>query len=484
MLQLAAFHASAPGALHDERQAVARFADTALLLTLAASAAAAAAIAFNYGGMSLAGAVIAVALASGAAVYLFARGTALSQWVMVLANASLVALHIQLGRGTLEFHFGVFVLLGLVLVYRDWRAIVLTAGFFAVHHVAFDRLQAMGWPVYCTPAPDLFKTMMHAVYVVGQTSVEVFLAIALRSATVSSGELAALIGRVDAGGAVCLDVADLPARSTPARLLKAALQKIDVAVSEVKSAAESIGTAASEIASGNDDLSRRTEEQAGNLQRTASAVEQINGSVQSLADSASRADQLAHQASGAAASGGQSVAKVVKTIAGIADASERIGDIIGTIDGIAFQTNILALNAAVEAARAGEQGRGFAVVASEVRSLAQRSAAAAKEIRGLIQTSSDRVSSGTELVAEAGAGMQSIVEQARSVSALIGQIAGAAAEQKAGIGGVGAAVSELDTVTQQNAALVEQSAAAAESLRHQTQTLNAIVGRFVRAPAG
>ena len=461
-----------------ERQLVPRFGDAVMLCTLAASAAAALLVGSTYGSSGLAAVVATILLAAGVLAFSLKRGSYGSQVVLVLANAAMVALHIQLGRGTIEFHFGVFVLLGLVLVYRDWRAVVLTAGFFAVHHVAFDRLQAMGWRVYCTPQPDLLKTSMHAIYVVVQAAVELVLATALRRATRTSSELAMLIERIDAGDSVCLDVADIQVKSPIAILLKGAVGKVHAAMQDVSSAAASIETAATEISTGNSDLSMRTEEQASNLQRTASSMEEITGTVRNLASSADRADHLARQASAAASAGGTAVAKVVETIDEIASSSRRIEDIIGTIDGIAFQTNILALNAAVEAARAGDQGRGFAVVAGEVRALAKRSADASKEIRHLIATSTEKVATGTQLVAAAGADMQSIVDQAESVSQLIGQISGAAREQTLGISDVGDAVAQLDGVTQQNAALVEQSAAAADSLRNQTVLLNTVVGRF------
>jgi methyl-accepting chemotaxis protein len=207
-------------------------------------------------------------------------------------------------------------------------------------------------------------------------------------------------------------------------------------------------------------------------------MEQLTGTVRQTADSASTANQLAASASSVAERGGAAVSQVVATMNEIHSSAKRIGDIIGTIDGIAFQTNILALNAAVEAARAGEQGRGFAVVASEVRSLAQRSAAAAREIKQLIGLSTERVEAGTQQVAAAGATMNEIVVSVRRVSDIIGEISSAATEQSAGIGQVNTAVADLDGMTQQNAALVEQSAAAAESLRAQATRLAEVLSRF------
>jgi methyl-accepting chemotaxis protein len=254
-------------------------------------------------------------------------------------------------------------------------------------------------------------------------------------------------------------------------------------VGQVRHSSESIQVASAEVASGNADLSQRTEETASNLQQTASSLEQLTGNVRQSADAASQANQLAASASAVASRGGEVVAQVVTTMAEINDSSRRIADIIGTIDGIAFQTNILALNAAVEAARAGEQGRGFAVVASEVRSLAQRSAEAAREIKTLIGASVERVESGTRLVQNAGSTMNEIVASVQRVTDVIGEITAASAEQSSGIGQVNGAVNQLDQMTQQNAALVEESAAAAESLRDQAARLNQAVGTFRLAAA-
>ncbi|MDY0746155.1 methyl-accepting chemotaxis protein [Paucibacter sp. R3-3] len=249
-------------------------------------------------------------------------------------------------------------------------------------------------------------------------------------------------------------------------------------IGSVRGSSDSINTASAEIATGNSDLSARTEQTASNLQQAAASMMQLTGTVQQTAESAQTANQLASSATEVAQRGGEVVAQVVSTMEDISASSRKIGDIIGTIDGIAFQTNILALNAAVEAARAGEQGRGFAVVASEVRSLAQRSAAAAKEIKTLIGASAERVESGTKLVQDAGATMGEIVASVQRVTDIIGEITAASREQSDGIHQINAAVTQLDQMTQQNAALVEESAAAAESLRDQSSQLAGAVGVF------
>ena len=249
-------------------------------------------------------------------------------------------------------------------------------------------------------------------------------------------------------------------------------------VSRVRNSSDSIATGSSQIAAGNADLSQRTEEQASNLQQTAASMEELTATVKQNADTARAATQIASSATSAAAEGGRVVGQVVSTMEEISSSSRKIVDIIGVIDGIAFQTNILALNAAVEAARAGEQGRGFAVVASEVRSLAQRSAEAAKEIKSLIGASVEKVESGSHLVDAAGKSMAEIVTQVTRVNDLIGEISSASTEQSTGIGQIGDAVNQLDQVTQQNAALVEESAAAAESLKVQAAQLAQVVSVF------
>jgi methyl-accepting chemotaxis protein len=255
-------------------------------------------------------------------------------------------------------------------------------------------------------------------------------------------------------------------------------QRLKTMVLDVRQSADSIQVASTEVASGNIDLSSRTEQAASSLQETASSMEQLTGTVKQTADSAHTANQLANSAAQVAQRGGTVVAQVVSTMDEINQSSRKIADIIGTIDGIAFQTNILALNAAVEAARAGEQGRGFAVVAGEVRSLAQRSAEAAREIKALIGASVDKVDTGSKLVADAGTTMTEIVASVQRVTDIIGEITAASSEQSDGIGQVNTAVTQLDQMTQQNAALVEQSAAAAESLKAQADRLGAVVAAF------
>jgi len=321
----------------------------------------------------------------------------------------------------------------------------------------------------------------------------VFALVSLLAAAVGMGMLLANQRKIAADVNASLSLAesvaagDLTQRATPLgkdelaglmRALNQMCEQLGQSVGEVMLVADSIRTASAEIASGNQDLNMRTEQTGSSLEVTSSSMAQLTGIVRQSDDNAQTANQLAASAASVAHRGGSVVQQVVDTMNDIATSSKRIADIIGVIDDIAFQTNILALNAAVEAARAGEQGRGFAVVASEVRSLAGRSATAAKEIKTLIGASVERVESGARLVHEAGSTMADIVGAVQRVTDIMGEISASAASQSRGIDDVNQAVMKVDDMTQQNAALVEQSAAAAESLREQAQRLAQVVGQF------
>ena len=287
-----------------------------------------------------------------------------------------------------------------------------------------------------------------------------------------------IVGRI-AGGDLSVDIHTVDGdKSSMLFAMRAMRDNLADLVGRVRQGTDTIATASGEIASGNQDLSSRTEQQASSLEETASSMEELTSTVRQNADNARQANQLAVTASDVAAKGGAVVAQVVETMGAINASSRKIVDIIGVIDGIAFQTNILALNAAVEAARAGEQGRGFAVVATEVRSLAQRSAAAAKEIKGLISDSVEKVDIGSKLVNEAGDTMQEVVGSIRRVTDIMAEITAASQEQSTGIEQVNQAIEQMDQVTQQNAALVEEAAAAAESLQDQAAALARVVGTF------
>ncbi|MBL8306291.1 MAG: MCP four helix bundle domain-containing protein [Rubrivivax sp.] len=327
--------------------------------------------------------------------------------------------------------------------------------------------------------------------VIGTTAALAMLAAVLLARGLTLGLVRALGAEPDHLASVAQRIregslADDGAPAAPAGSVMASMQAMRTAlrgiVSNVREGVSSVATASAQIAQGNADLSGRTETQASNLQQTAASMEQLTGTVRQSAETAQRAAQLAQTASAGAERGGQAVLQVVQTMDEIQAASRRIGDIIGVIDGIAFQTNILALNAAVEAARAGEQGRGFAVVAGEVRTLAQRSAEAARQIKGLIGDSTATVALGGERVAEAGRAIDGVVGDVKRVCGLIGEISAASGEQSQGIGQIGQAVAQLDRTTQQNAALVEESAAAAESLKAQAERLHQVVAAFRLEP--
>jgi len=319
-------------------------------------------------------------------------------------------------------------------------------------------------------------TVFVAVLLLGILAGAAVLIRSIRRPLVQANELAARIAQGDLSAQV--DVSRGDEFGDLMKSLAVMNESLGHMVAQVRQSTDSIATASAEIASGNSDLAARTEQTSSNLQSTASSMSALTSTVQHSADNARQASALAASASTVAEKGGAVVRQVVSTMDEINASSKKISDIIGVIDGIAFQTNILALNAAVEAARAGEQGRGFAVVASEVRSLAQRSAEAAREIKSLIGTSVDKVESGTRLVNEAGGTMGEIVQSVRRVTDVISEITAASAEQSAGIAQVNQAIGNLDQMTQQNAALVEQSAAAAHSLREQAAQMARAVAVF------
>lgn len=327
---------------------------------------------------------------------------------------------------------------------------------------------------------NLLKQLL-IMFLIGATVTATMLLI-IRSVTRSlggePGYAATIAARIAAGELDLTIQLDERNRGSLLYAMRQMQQQLAAAISEIRDGARNIGASIREISAGNGDLSARTEQQAASLQQTAASMEQLTATVRQNADNARQAGQLAQSASDIAAQGGAVVGQVVHTMQGITDSSRRIADIIGVIDGIAFQTNILALNAAVEAARAGEQGRGFAVVAAEVRNLAQRSAQAAKEIKELISDSVSKVDGGSELVSRAGLTMDEIMQAVKRVTDIMGEVTVASEEQSSGIEQVNQAVTQMDQVTQQNAALVEQVAAAASSLEGQAQRLQDAVSVF------
>jgi methyl-accepting chemotaxis protein len=471
----------------DELQAQSLLGDRVLLVSIGLSAVAAVILGSSFIASAQAWGLSALLVAVAAGIYVLAKGSLFARLTLATIQSLFVALHIQLAQGMTELHFGVFVTLALLLVYQDWRPIVLSAIIFAVHHVLFDRLQAAGFGVYCLTQANFGVIVIHAVYVVIQTALEVLMAIRMAHTAREGAELGQLVAAVDRTDGLTLAQAAQVRVETPlASVLQSTLERMAEAVTSIRGTAADMEVACTDIAHGNQDLSARTESQAGALQETAASMEKLSSTVKQNADNARQANQLAQSASTVAVQGGEVVAQVVDTMKGINDSSRKIADIISVIDGIAFQTNILALNAAVEAARAGEQGRGFAVVASEVRSLAGRSAEAAKEIKQLINDSVTRVGQGIILVDQAGATMNEVVASIRRVTDIMAEISAASSEQSQGVARIGIAVSNLDQTTQQNTALVEEMASAASSLKHQAQELVQSVAVFKSAspPAG
>jgi methyl-accepting chemotaxis protein len=429
-------------------------------------------------GLALAAGVGALLLGAAFAVALLSRAGTGSRIGLPALGMAMCGLMIHVAHGRTEAHFSLFCLLAVTAVYRHWLPIVAGTLTIAVHHVTFNFFQQWGWGPICFTQPGFGRVVEHATYAVAEAGILVWLAVQ-RADLRTAAEITAIADRLaGSDGAIRFDAMPRESADPIVRKLLDVLHRVADAIGQVRTSAASIGTASVEIASGNQNLSSRTEQAASNLQQTASSMEQLTSSVTQSADAARQANQLASSATSVAQRGGSVVAEVVATMDEINASSKKIADIIGVIDGIAFQTNILALNAAVEAARAGEQGRGFAVVAGEVRSLAQRSAEAAKEIKALIGNSVDKVETGARLVHDAGQTMNEIVASVQRVSDIIGEITVAATEQSQGVGQVHEAVGQLDEMTQQNAALVEESAAAAESLREQASRLAGLVSTF------
>ncbi len=420
-----------------------------------------------------------VLLAGAAAVSRASNGGTGSQLMLPILGMAMVALLIHVARGHAEAHFAVFAFMAVLVVYRRSLPILAGATAIAVHHLSFNQLQTWGWGPVCFTEPGFLKVVEHALYVVAESAILLLLAARARADFRVAEQLMSVAQRLQGeDGTVDLSVAyETPVNPVAARMFSA-LRHIEGAVGEVRVAAQAIQQATGEIAAGNQSLSARTEQAAASIAETASSVEQIAATIKQTTDHAHAANTLAGSASRVAGQGGEAVHRVVDTMSGIQHASRKITDIIGVIDGIAFQTNILALNAAVEAARAGEQGRGFAVVASEVRTLAQRSAEAAREIKQLIISSVEQVDSGTALVGSTGTIIGDVVEQVRRVTELVGEISASSAEQNSGIGLLNSSINRLDEATQHNAALVEQTAAVAASLRQQADALVASVSVF------
>ncbi len=426
-------------------------------------------------GAALAGSLLAVA----ALLYMVARGSWFNSVAYPILLAGVVAAQIHITQGRAEYHFGAFVVLAYALVYRHWLPLLATAGAIAVHHVVFDRLQALGWPVWCQARPDLLGVLEQLSYLVSQAGFSVMMARQMRQESHLAAELDSITSGLSATpGKVDFTTLAGRARTEAGGRLLGVLRTVRDATSLARRTAGTVSVASSEIASGNQDLSTRTEQAAADLQRTAAALEQLTATVRESSDTVGAASQRASEAARRAAEGETAADQLAGSMQAISESSRRVSEITSVIDGIAFQTNILALNAAVEAARAGEQGRGFAVVAGEVRTLAQRSGEAAREIRQLITRSVETVEAGSRQVDVAKGVIDEVVTGMGRVAGLIAELSQASNEQREGIVQVNHAVTEIDQMTQQNAALVEEAAAAAGSLRDQSRRLAETVAVF------
>jgi len=446
--------------------------DVVILAATATVLAGGLAYALMYGGLGLLLGLGLLFMGASLLVAMTSRGGTLSMVALPILGVAMVGLLIHTARGHNEAHFAVFAFMACLVVYRRALPVLVGAVAIAVHHITFNQFQTWGWGPVCFTEASFMKVVEHALYVVAEAAVLLYLAAQAKADFHTAERLMSIAERIQAAdGSVDLSMA-YEAENDPAtaRLL-AALRHIDTSVREVRTATQAISDATQDIAAGNLSLSNRTEEAAASLAQTAASIDEMTATIQNSANHASQANTLVHSASDVASKGGEAVGRVIDTMSGIQQSSRKITDIIGVIDGIAFQTNILALNAAVEAARAGEQGRGFAVVAGEVRTLAQRSAEAAREIKRLITSSVEQVDSGSGLVDSTGQIIGDVVEQVRQVSDLVGRITVSSAEQNVGIVQINQAINNLDQNTQHNAALVEETAAAAGSLQHQVEAL-------------
>ena len=449
-----------------------------MLALVAANVVGALVLAWQGPDWALAWQVCAVAGALAGGAVLRWRGVLASRLAVTFALGLLVVLQIHLVRGQLEAHFNVFVTMGLLLAWRDWRPVALLTGLFAIHHLAFDRMLAAGLGTYCLSQPDLLRTAVHLAFAV-------VMGVSLSRVAWSQGreadearELEFLVNAMGRDGPIRLKLDVVRVSTQAAQRLHHVQQRMAEAIGLVREAALSVRLAAEHSATGSAELMTRTQTTASGLRDAAMCLEQISVIVQNSDGAASEAKGLSQQATTMADEGGKMVADVVSSMQAIQGSSRRIGDIVGVIDGIAFQTNILALNAAVEAARAGEQGRGFAVVASEVRSLAQRSAAAAREIKDLVATSASTVERGATLVAGTGERMNGLVETVRHVGGLFDTITADANEHHQGLKTVTESVDSLGRMTEENTTLAERTGLTAQVLQDQVQQLEEVLQAF------
>lgn len=401
-------------------------------------------------------------------VYALGRGRALGRYALPLLMCSGTALLVQVSLGTLEFHFGVFVSLALVMVYREWRVLLACAAFFALHHFSFDRLQAWGYGFYCTPEADFQKIVLHALFVVCQTAVEIWIVCNMSKSVRQGLELEALVNTVAAGEKINLNMASLCVSTPLAQRLQQLFHDMYSVVHTVARSSAQVQTASQEIEWGSQDLSNRTELACSALEETANAAARVVSTLEQAHQLTTQATQMSRAASDTAQQGQRVVDALADSMQDIRQQSAQIADIVSVVDGLAFQTNLLALNAAVEAARAGEQGRGFGVVAEEVRRLALRSAECAKQIRQLVEASTHTVGMGATQSQAARAAMQQLLQACTSTTQHMQEIQQASQAQNQSMGEITQAIEQLESAMSQNSALAEESNAAAASLQDQT----------------
>ena len=450
--------------------------DSLLFAVMAIGLVAAIAIGSQYGRVSAAVWVGVPLVAAAGLAWWLARGSFVARAAMAVLSMAMVALQIHVGAGENLYHFGVFVTLAILLIYRDWRVLVIAAGVIAVQHALFNALQQAGWGVACFTKPSWGEVFAHAAYVVAQTGIEVWIALRLASSERSALEVQRLVVAQD--GSIDLSMHDSKVATDLGQSVAQALRLMQEAVAQVKASASEIRITSKDLADGSADLAGSTSEQAAGLEQASAAISQFAEGLKQNTRDARQANELAVGASDVATRGGTEVREVVATMGEISKSSSKISEIIGIIDDIAFQTNILALNAAVEAARAGEQGRGFAVVASEVRSLAQRSAAAARETKTLIEDSNARVAAGTKLVDHAGQTMDEMVAAVERVAGIIGNIAQVSTQQLKSVEEVARSIDVVEEKTRRNAMRVRESAEGATQMAYQAQVLAAAVSQF------
>jgi methyl-accepting chemotaxis protein len=412
-----------------------------------------------------------------ALVYLL-PGSLLTRLTIAAMLMVYCALHIHQASGMIEMHFGIFVLLAFLLCYRDWRPIAFGAVVVAVHHALFNYLQERNFGVLCFTHTGWGIVVVHAAYVVAETAVLSYLAHLLRREGLQATELQRMVSSVAAGDKIDLARGHGSLQSQAGQALAQVVGRLRETIGSIARGTGTVTSAAQETSRGGAELERRSAHLSTVLADMSTTIEQLTKTTQDNADQARHANSLVDSAAEVAARGGRVVANVVSTMGEISQSSQKISDIIGVIDEIAFQTNLLALNAAVEAARAGEQGRGFAVVASEVRNLAMRSATAAREIKTLIQASVESVQVGSKLVDDAGTTMNAVVGSVRQITQVVGALQIAFADQSRGMAQVKNSVTQLDDANRHNNGLVAAMTRAAAQLHEHGQALSGAVQHF------